>query len=348
MTRKMLAALAGGLLLFAADASAQAWPTKPIKLIAPYPPGGQTDVVSRYFAEKLSGVLGQQVIVENKAGAQGMVGAELAKNAAPDGYTFVYVNSSMMCINPYVYKKLPYDGFKDFVPVTQHGLAPLVMVTPPSLGLKSVKDFVAWARDRKGKVNYASFGNGSSSHIWGEMLNQAEKLDMTHVPYKGAGPAIQDTLAGHIPMTIQDLAASGPSISGGKLDAACRHLDGALAAPARRADLRGGRLQDQPGGLERDHGAGRHAQGDHRAHERGDPQAGADARRQGQASGHGPVRHRHDTGRDDRDHEDRLRRLGRGGEARRRRAGVTLPDRWPSSRLMNHARPAGSRRSGRS
>jgi tripartite-type tricarboxylate transporter receptor subunit TctC len=217
MKRKMLAALAGGLLLFAADASAQAWPAKPIKLIAPYPPGGQTDVVSRYFAEKLSGVLGQQVIVENKAGAQGMVGAELAKNAAPDGYTFVYVNSSMMCINPYVYKKLPYDGFKDFAAVTQHGLAPLVMVTPPSLGLKSVKDFVAWARDRKGKVNYASFGNGSSSHIWGEMLNQAEKLDMTHVPYKGAGPAIQDTLAGHIPMTIQDLAASGPSISGGKL-----------------------------------------------------------------------------------------------------------------------------------
>jgi tripartite-type tricarboxylate transporter receptor subunit TctC len=217
MTRKMIAALAGGLLLLATDAMAQAWPAKPIKLIAPYPPGGQTDVVSRYFAEKLSGVLGQQVIVENKAGAQGMVGAELAKNAAPDGYTFVYVNSSMMCINPYVYKKLPYDGFKDFVPVTQHRLAPLAMVTPPSLGLKSVKDFVAWARDRKGKVNYASFGNGSSSHIWGEMLNQAEKLDMTHVPYKGAGPAIQDTLAGHIPVTIQDLAASGPSISGGKL-----------------------------------------------------------------------------------------------------------------------------------
>ena len=187
--------------------------------MAPYPPGGQTDVVARYFAEKLTGVLGQQVIVENKAGAQGMVGAEIVKNSAPDGYTFVYVNSSMMCINPYVYKKLPYDGFKDFVPVTQHGLAPLAMVVPPTLGLKSVKEFVAWANERKGKVNYASFGIGSSSHIWGEMLNQAEKLDMTHVPYKGAGPAIQDTLAGHIPVTIQDLAASGPSISGGKLNA---------------------------------------------------------------------------------------------------------------------------------
>ena len=217
MKSTMKVLLAGALILLAAEAQAQAWPTKPIKLVAPYPPGGQTDVVARYFAEKLSGVLGQQVIVENKAGAQGMVGAEIVKNAAPDGYTFVYVNSSMMCINPYVYKKMPYDGFKDFVPVTQHGLAPLAMVVPPTLGPKSVKEFVAWAGERKGKVNFASFGLGSSSHIWGEMLNQAEKLDMTHVPYKGAGPAIQDTLAGHIPMTIQDLASSGPAISGGKL-----------------------------------------------------------------------------------------------------------------------------------
>jgi tripartite-type tricarboxylate transporter receptor subunit TctC len=142
---------------------------------------------------------------------------EIVKNLPADGYTFVYVNSSMMCINPYVYKKLPYDGFKDFVPVTQHGLAPLAMVVPPSLGIKSVKEFVVWANERKGKVNFASFGNGSSSHIWGEMLNQAEKLDMTHVPYKGAGPAVQDTVAGHIPMTIQDLAASGGAINGGKL-----------------------------------------------------------------------------------------------------------------------------------
>ena len=100
MIKKIAATVAGVLLLFATNAFAQAWPNKPIKLVAPYPPGGQTDVVARYFAEKLSGVLGQQVIVENKAGAQGMVGAEIVKNAAPDGYTFVYVNSSMMCINP--------------------------------------------------------------------------------------------------------------------------------------------------------------------------------------------------------------------------------------------------------
>ena len=220
MNRWKTAAIAILLSAAAFDALAQqAWPTKTIRLVAPYPPAGQTDVVSRYFADRLTGILGQQVIVENKPGANGMVGMEIVKNAAPDGYTFVYVNSSMMCINPYVYKKLPYDGFKDFIPVTQHGLAPLAMVTPPSLGLKTVKQFVAWANERKGKVNYASFGIGSSSHIWGEMLSQAEKLDMTHVPYKGAGPAIQDTLAGHIPVTIQDLAASGPSIAAGKLNA---------------------------------------------------------------------------------------------------------------------------------
>lgn len=217
MKKTVVAAFAAALSLLAVDAFAQAWPNKTIKLVAPYPPGGQTDVVSRYFAERLTGVLGQQVIVDNKPGAQGMVGAEIVKNATPDGYTFLYVNSSMMCINPYVYKKLPYDGFKDFVPVTQHGLAPLAMVVPPDLGPKSVKEFIAWANERKGKVSFASFGTGSSSHIWGEMLNQAEKLDMTHVPYKGAGPAIQDTLAGHIPMTIQDLAAGGPAIFGGKL-----------------------------------------------------------------------------------------------------------------------------------
>lgn len=219
MNRTMTAALAAALAMLAGTAAAETWPSRPIKLVAPYPPGGQTDVVSRYFAERLSAVLGKQVIVDNKPGANGMLGMEVVKNTPADGYTFVYVNSSMMCINPYVYKKLPYDGFKDFMPVTQHGLAPLAMVTPPSLGLKSVKEFVAWARERKGKVNYASFGIGSSSHIWGEMLSQAEKLEMVHVPYKGAGPAIQDTLAGHIPVTIQDLAASGPSISAGKLNA---------------------------------------------------------------------------------------------------------------------------------
>ncbi len=280
---------------------------------------------SRYFAEKLSGVLGQQIIVDNKPGANGMVGREIVKNLPGDGYTFVYVNSSMMCINPYVYKKIPYDGFKDFMPVTQHGLAPLAMVVPPSLGLKSVKEFVDWANERKGKVNFASFGNGSSSHIWGEMLNQAEKLDMTHVPYKGAGPAVQDVVAGHIPMTIQDLAASGGAINGGKLTPLA--VTSAQRWPrlpnvptfeeaGYKINLTGWNGIMAPAGTPKEIVERR---------ERGDPQGGADARGQGEAARHGPDRHRHDAGRDERDHEDRLRRLGRRREARRRRAGVSEP-----------------------
>ena len=171
----------------------------------------------------------------------------------------------MMCINPYVYKKMPYDGFKDFVPVTQHGLAPLAMVVPPTLGPKSVKEFVAWAKERKGKVNFASFGIGSSSHIWGEMLNQAEKLDMTHVPYKGAGPGDPGHAGRPHPDDHPGSRRQRPRDLRRQAHAACRHLGRALAAPARRADLRRGRLQHQPGRLERHHGAGRHAEGDRRA-----------------------------------------------------------------------------------
>ncbi|MCW5745189.1 MAG: tripartite tricarboxylate transporter substrate binding protein [Alphaproteobacteria bacterium] len=200
-----------------AQAQSQAWPSKPIRLIAPYPPGGQTDVVARYFAEKLQATLGQTVIVENKAGAQGIVGTEAAKNAPPDGYTFVYVNVSTICINPFVHTRLPYDAARDFVPVTQHGLSVLAMVVPATLGPKTVKEFIAYAKANRGKVSYASFGQGSSSHIYGESLNQMADLGMQHVPYKGAAPATQDVLAGHVPMTIQDLAAVGPHIAAGKL-----------------------------------------------------------------------------------------------------------------------------------
>jgi tripartite-type tricarboxylate transporter receptor subunit TctC len=198
-------------------AQAPAWPSRPIRLIAPYPPGGQTDVVARYFADRLQAVLGQNVIVENKAGAQGIVGTEAGKNAPPDGYTFVYVNVSTICINPFVHAQLPYDVVRDFAPVTQHGLSVLAMVVPPALGPKSVKDFIDHARANRGKISYASFGAGSSSHIYGETLNQLAGLGMQHVPYKGAAPATQDVLAGHVPMTIQDLATVGPHILAGKL-----------------------------------------------------------------------------------------------------------------------------------
>lgn len=204
-------------ILFSASASAQQWPNKPIRLVAPYPPGGQTDIVSRWLAEKLAPVLGQPVVVENRAGAQGAVGLAAVKASAPDGATFIYTNVSNMSIAPNLDVALPYDAQKDFAPVTQLGLTVLAMTVPATLGPKNLKEFVAWAKANPGKVSFASFGNGSTSHVYGEMLNGFAGLGMTHVPYKGAGPAVQDTIGGQTQMTIQDLAAVGPHIASGRL-----------------------------------------------------------------------------------------------------------------------------------
>ncbi|MFY9314908.1 MAG: tripartite tricarboxylate transporter substrate binding protein [Burkholderiales bacterium] len=205
------------LALISFQADAQTWPNKPVRIIVPYPPGGQTDIITRWLGDKLAPVLGQPVLAENRAGAQGIVGLEAAKNAAPDGYTFVYSNVSNISLNPHMYEKLPYDGQKDFAPVTQLGLSVLAMVVPSSLGPKSLKEFVAWAKASPGKVSYASFGNGSSSHVYGEMLKGAAGFDMVHVPYRGAGPAVQDIIAGHASTGIHDLASVGPHVASGKL-----------------------------------------------------------------------------------------------------------------------------------
>jgi len=205
------------LLCISTQVNAQTWPVKPIRLVAPYPPGGQTDIISRWLGEKLTPVLGQPVIVENRAGAQGAVGLQAVKNSAPDGYTFVYTNVSNMTIAPNLDVVLPYNAQKDFTPVTQLGLSVLAMVVPSSLGPKTLKDFVAYAKANPGKISFASFGNGSTSHVYGEMLKIAAGLDMVHVPYKGAGPAVQDAIGGQVQMTIQDLASVGPHIASGRL-----------------------------------------------------------------------------------------------------------------------------------
>ena len=204
-------------LFLSCAAQAQNWPEKPIRLVAPYPPGGQTDVVARFLAERLSPALGQSVIVENKVGAQGIVGLESVKTSSPDGYTFVYSNVSNISINPHVHLKLPYDGLRDFAPVTQIGLSVLAMVVPVALGPKSLGEFIAYTKANPGKVNFASFGTGSTSHIYGEMLKGSAGIEMTHVPYKGAGPAVQDVVAGHAQMAIQDLASVGAFVRAGRL-----------------------------------------------------------------------------------------------------------------------------------
>ena len=198
-------------------AAAQNWPAKPIRLIIPYPPGGQTDIVSRWLAERLTPVLGQPVIAENRAGAQGSVGLQVAKTAPPDGYTFVYTNVSNISINPHIQANLPYDGLRDFATVTQLGLSVLAMVVPSTLNIKTLPEFIDYTKKNSGKVSFASFGNGSSSHVYGEMLKGAAAIDMVHVAYKGAGPAVQDIMAGHAQMGIHDLASVGPHLQSGRL-----------------------------------------------------------------------------------------------------------------------------------
>jgi tripartite-type tricarboxylate transporter receptor subunit TctC len=200
----------------AGAAWAQAWPSRPVKIIVPYPPGGQTDVVSRWLCEQLQAALGQPFIVDNKAGAQGVVGISALKQSPADGYTLLYANLSNMVINKFAMAKLPYDAPDDFEMVSQIGLAALGMIVPPALGIKTVDEFVAYARARPGKISFASFGIGSSSHLYGEMLKTAAKVDMVHVPYKGAGPAVQDIIGGQATMGIHDFASIGPQVQGGR------------------------------------------------------------------------------------------------------------------------------------
>ena len=208
--------LAGLLALPIHTALAQAWPSRPIKIIVPYPPGGQTDVVSRWLGEKLQAVVGQPFVVDNKAGAQGVVGLAALKQSLPDGYTILYANSSNLIINKFAMAKLPYETLDDFEMISQIGMAALGMVVAPATGIKNVSEFVAYAKANPGKTSFASFGVGSSSHLYGEMLKSAAKIDSVHVPYKGAGPAVQDIIGGTATMGIHDFATIGPQVLGGR------------------------------------------------------------------------------------------------------------------------------------
>jgi tripartite-type tricarboxylate transporter receptor subunit TctC len=211
-----LAALLVLVLLPAHQALAQAWPSRPVRIIVPYPPGGQTDIVSRWLGERLQAALGVPFVVENRPGAQGILGIGATRQAAPDGYTIAYANLSNLIINKFAYTRLPYDAPDDFEMVSQIGLSSLGMIVPSSTGMKSVDDFVRHVRANPGKATFASFGAGSSSHLYGEMLKGAARIDMVHVPYKGAGPAVQDIIGGQATMGIHDFASTGPFIQSGR------------------------------------------------------------------------------------------------------------------------------------
>jgi tripartite-type tricarboxylate transporter receptor subunit TctC len=200
-------------------ATGQAWPTKPIKLVAPSTPGDAPDVIARMVAEKLSIALGQQVVVDNKPGAGGVVGSDAVAKSAPDGYTLIMGNAGSHGINAAVYSKLPYDIQRDFAPVSQVAIAPNVMVINPNVPAQSVAEFIAYAKSQPGKLSYASGGNGSSAHMSMELFKSMAGLDIQHIPYKGSSPALTDVVAGQVVVFIGNMPPTVPLVKAGKLRA---------------------------------------------------------------------------------------------------------------------------------
>ena len=202
-----------------AIALAQTFPDRPVTIVVPFPPGGGTDAGARLIAQKLSTRWGQSVIIDNKAGASGMVGSEYVSRAKPDGYTLLIGNIGTFSINPSLYKKMPYDPDKAFVPVSMIAELPYFLLVTPSMKANNVKEFIAFAKANPGAVTYASSGSGSGPHLAGEMFEKATGLDMMHVPYKGGGPAAADVMAGHVNMYFSTVLESIGSVKSGKLKA---------------------------------------------------------------------------------------------------------------------------------
>jgi tripartite-type tricarboxylate transporter receptor subunit TctC len=217
---RLLKLLAIALLaLGSTGAGAQAWPQKPVRFIVPFPPGGATDIAARLLGEKLTQAWGQTVIIENRGGAAGGVGAAEVARAAPDGYTFLFPSGSVMTANQHVYPKLNYDPEKDFVPVTNVVAGPQVLSVPANSPYKTVKDLIDAAKANPGKLTFGHAGIGSQTHLAAENFVNSAKIDAVQVPYKGEGPALAALVAGDISFAVSNLAANLPHINSGRLRA---------------------------------------------------------------------------------------------------------------------------------
>jgi len=198
------------------NAAAQAWPLKPVRYVVPFPPAGATDITARIIADKLSGPLGQPVVVENRAGAAGNVGTALVAKSAPDGYTILQLTVAQS-ISTTLYAKLDYDLERDLTPAAMVALVPNVMIVHPSVPAKSVAEFIALAKARSGKINFASSGSGTSIHMSAEMFKMLTGVNIVHIPYKGSGPALADLIGGQVDVMFDNLTSSIGHIRGGKL-----------------------------------------------------------------------------------------------------------------------------------
>jgi tripartite-type tricarboxylate transporter receptor subunit TctC len=202
-----------------ASAADAPWPSRPIHLVVPYPPGGPLDAVARLTAQKVSADLGEPIVVDNKAGAGGNIGADAVAKAAPDGYTLLLGAVATHAINPSLYASMPFDSQRDFEPVTQLASTPNVLIVNPALPVKSVAEFIAYAKAHPGALNFGSGSTGSAGHLAGELFKRMAGIEMTHVPYKGAAPAMQDLIAGQVNLMFDNLASALTQIKAGKVRA---------------------------------------------------------------------------------------------------------------------------------
>ena len=286
---KRIAALGLGVVVttFAILANAQAWPSKPIKWIVPFAPGGTTDILARTVGDKLAIALGVPVIVENKPGAGGGVGAEFTAKAAPDGYTIMGGTISTHAINASLYKDLPYDPVKDFVPITLIARVPNMLVVNPAVPAKDVKELIVLLKANPTKYTFASSGNGTSQHLSGELFKSMAGVEMQHIPYKGSPPALQDVVGGQVTMTFDNITTAWPLAKSGKLRALAVTTAKRSSGRAGRPDARrvgAARIRDRL--LARRVRAGGHAAGDRQAPERRDredPRHARGARETGRA-----------------------------------------------------------------
>ena len=228
MTKTGLGAV---LLMAAALTHAQSFPVKPVRVITPFTAGSAIDTLARVVGQKLGDTWGQQVVIDNRIGANGIIGTEAAAKAPPDGYTVYLGNISTLAVNPHLYLKLPYDALRDFAPVTLAATIPVVLVVHPSLPVKSVRELIALAKAHPGQLNYASGGTGSAQHLPMEMLRVETGINIVHVPYKGLGPAFSDVLGGQVPMMFTGVSNVVPYMKTGRL----RVL--AIGSPKRSATL---------------------------------------------------------------------------------------------------------------
>ena len=225
-----IAAAAGLWLALAGFASAQDYPNQPVKLVVPFPAGGGTDALARWFAKGLEAKLGQPFVVENRAGSGTTLGAGFVARSAPDGYTIMLGTSSTYAIAPNVYKKVPFDPVKDFAPIALVAEVPFVLVVHPSLPVKSVSELVALVKSKPGAMSYASAGIGTQHHVNAELLKTLTGIAMTHVPYRGGGPALSDVVAGHVPIYFGDVSTVMPLARAGKVRALALTISSRLDA----------------------------------------------------------------------------------------------------------------------